>query len=518
MTTAATTTATALAATPAGAAATPPMLTLGAAQQLLPGSTLIGDPATPLHRVHTDSRSLRAGDLFVALRGERFDAHDFLGQARDAGAAAVLAERGLVDAGLPGLQVADSQIALTELARAWRRRTLGMPLIAVTGSNGKTTVAQMIAAILRDWHGEAAAFATEGNLNNHIGVPLTLLRLRASADSEPGDHRAAVVELGMNHPGEIAHLAALVAPTVALVNNAQREHLEFMTSVAAVARENGAAIEALAADGVAVFPADDAHAPTWRSLAGARRTLSFGLQGPADVTGSAAWSGDYWSLELTTPAGAASASLRAPGLHNVRNALAATAATLAAGCPLASIVAGLSAFRPVKGRSQARTIERAGQRITLIDDSYNANPDSVRAAIEVLATLAAPRWLVLGDMGEVGEQGPQFHREVGAHAKALGIEALWTAGKLSTHAADAFAGARHFDDVVSLITALEYAPAHASVVVKGSRFMAMERVVSALTKAERIEKKSSAGTRMAAAEPDAVPARPLDREGDAHAA
>ncbi len=491
------------------------MLTLGEAHRLLPGSTLFGNPATPLSRVHTDTRTLRPGDLFVALRGERFDAHHFLAQARDAGAAAVLAERGLAASGLPGLQVPDTQQALTELARAWRQRA-NLPLISVTGSNGKTTVTQMIASILQAWQGDAA-FATAGNLNNHIGVPLTLLRLRAGAGNDDA-HRIGVVELGMNHPGEIAQLAALAAPTVAVVTNAQREHLEFMTSVAAVAQENGAAIEALAADGVAVFPADDEHASTWVAQAGARRTLTFGLEHPADVTGNAVWSGDHWAVQMTTLAGAADFSLRAPGRHNVRNALAAAAGALAAGCPLDEVVAGLEAFVPVKGRSQIRTVERAGRRFTLVDDSYNANPDSVRAAIEVLATLRPPRWLVLGDMGEVGEQGPQFHREVGAHAKALGIEALWTAGKLATHAADAFAGARHFDDVVSLITALEYAPEHASVVVKGSRFMAMERVVAALVKDERIEKKPQPGKTAGEISPRPHPAPLEGGEGDANAA
>ncbi len=445
------------------------MMTLGQAHALLPGARLVGDPATAIARVHTDTRSLRAGDLFVALKGERFDAHDFLGEAAATGAAAAMSERD--PGGLPGLVVANTYAALTELARGWRQRYAG-PLIAVTGSNGKTTVTQMIAAVLAAWRGDEA-FATAGNLNNHIGVPLTLLRLAPR-------HRVAVVELGMNHPGEIAQLAALARPSVALVNNAQREHLEFMESVAAVARENGAVIEALDAPGVAVFPADDDHAPTWRALAGARRTMTFGLQPSADVRGEAAWEADRWSLRLSTPAGAATAALRVAGLHNVRNALAATACALAVGCPLEAVVRGLEAFRPVEGRSQAKTLERDGATVTLVDDSYNANPDSVDAAIDVLATLPAPRWLVLGDMGEVGADGPAFHAEAGRRAKARGIESLWTAGRASTHAADAFAGARHFDDVASLVNALEHAPPHASVLVKGSRFMEMERVVAAL--------------------------------------
>ncbi len=453
------------------------MMTLAQAHAFLPGSQLLGDGATPLLRVHTDSRSLRAGDLFVALRGERFDAHDFVAGARAAGAAAVLAERGVAECGLPGLQVSNSLHALTTLAAAWRAG-FELPLIAVTGSNGKTTVTQMIASILRAWHGEAA-FATEGNFNNHIGVPLTLLRLRQ------GTHRSAVVELGMNHPGEIAELAALAAPTVALVNNAQREHQEFMASVEAVARENGAVIASLGADGVAVFPADEPHTPLWRELAGARRVLTFALSracapAAADVSADAVWSADHWAVALHTPAGSAAFALRVAGQHNVKNALAAAACALAAGAPLDAVVRGLETFSAVKGRSQAHLIERAGRRVTLIDDTYNANPDSVLAAIEVLAALDAPRWLVLGDMGEVGDEGPAFHHEVGEAARRRGLDALWTTGALCAHAAAAFGAARHFDSVDALLAALPEAPVASSVLVKGSRFMKMERVVAAL--------------------------------------
>ena len=451
------------------------MMTLAQAHALLPDSTLVGDAAVELLRVHSDTRSLQPGDLFVALRGENFDAHDFLPQARAAGAVAALAERGLTEAALPGLQVADTQQALTVLARAWRAR-FHLPLIAVTGSNGKTTVTQMIATMLREWLGEAA-FATAGNLNNHIGVPLTLLRLR---QDDLLYHRAGVVELGMNHPGEIAALALMTAPTVALVNNAQREHQEFMASIEAVAEENGAVITALGGSGTAVFPADDDHAPLWHQLAGNRPILTFALSGPADVTCHAEWVADHWALLLQTPAGAITVQLAAAGWHNVKNALAATACALAAGCPLDAIRRGLEAFEAVKGRSQVKRFEHSGRSVTLIDDTYNANPDSVRAAIEVLATLPAPRWLVLGDMGEVGENGPAFHREVGAFAKARGIDALWTVGSASTHAAEAFAGARHFDDMASLLAALPEAPPCAAVVVKGSRFMKTERVVAAL--------------------------------------
>jgi UDP-N-acetylmuramoyl-tripeptide--D-alanyl-D-alanine ligase len=453
-----------------------PGLTLAAAAALLPGSKLIGDGATRLARVHSDSRSLRPGDLFVALVGERFDGHDYLVAARDAGATAALASRGLSEAGLPGLQVEDTLAALQQLAAGWRS-SLDLPLIAVTGSNGKTTVTQMIAAILQAWLGDAA-LATAGNFNNHIGVPLTLLRLR---DDDGLRHRAAVLELGMNHAGEIAQLAAIAAPTVALVNNAQREHQEFMAGVEAVARENGAVIQALPASGVAVFPADDAHTPLWREWAGSRPTLAFALRGPGDLVGDGRWSVDHWAMHLRTPAGLAEFALHAAGEHNVRNALAAAASALAAGAPLDAIVAGLQRFRPVKGRSQSETLNWRGTRATLVDDSYNANPDSVRAAIGLLAGLPGPHWLILGDMGEVGEQGPAFHDEVGRFAVHAGIAQVWTVGLLASHSARGFGpAARHFGSTDALIEALATAGGFASVLVKGSRFMAMERVVAAL--------------------------------------
>ena len=478
----------------------PALMTLAQAHALLPGSVLVGDGATPVLRVHSDSRSLQPGDLFVALRGERFDAHDYLPQARAAGAAAALAERGLTESGLPGLLVPDALLALQQLATAWRAR-LDLPVIAVTGSNGKTTVTQMVAAILRAWLGDAA-LATAGNYNNHIGVPLTVLRLRQDAWCH---HRAAVLELGMNHPGEIALLARIAQPTVALVNNAQREHQEFMASVQAVAEENGAVISALPANGTAVYPADDAHAPVWQALAGGRAHLHFAAQAPADVFGAAQWQdsadpdadlgldaaqdGAHWALQLHTPAGVLVCKLYAAGDHNVHNALAATAAALAAGAPLAAVGAGLQAFRPVAGRSQTSRLLLDGRPVTLVNDSYNANPDSVRAAISLLLTLPAPRGLILGDMGEVGDQGPAFHAEVGAFARASGIDLFWTTGAQCDFAASAYgAGARHFAQPTDLIAALPALPACASLLVKGSRFMRMESVVAALQQRSAAQK------------------------------
>jgi len=455
-------------------------MTLAQIHAMLPGSSLAGDAALVIARVHSDTRTLRAGDLFVALKGERFDAHDLLAQAKAMGAVAALAQRGLAEAGLPGVQVRDTQSALEALARAWRAHH-DLPLIAVAGSNGKTTVTQMIAAILRAWHGDGA-FATEGNLNNHIGVPLTLLRLR---QDDAVWHRAGVVELGMNHPGEIAQLAAIAQPTIALVNNAQREHQEFMAGVDAVARENGAVIEALGPAGTAVFPADDTFTPLWRTLAAQRPILTFALAHDAgvnaDVSAESMWLDDHWALTLHTPVGAVPVTLRMPGAHNAKNALAAATGALAAGAPLAAIRRGLEAFVPVKGRSQLKTILLHGRPAVLIDDSYNANPDSVRAAIDVLASMRAPRALLLGDMGEVGAQGPEFHAEIGAYAKQQGIEHLWCAGVLCEHAGLAFGeAARRFADAASMVHALGELPAVASLLVKGSRFMKMEQVVQAL--------------------------------------
>ena len=438
----------------------------------LPLSRLVGDGSVAPLRIHTDTRSLRPGDLFVALTGEHFDAHDFLPKARTQGAVAAIAQHGLAQADLPGIEVADTRLALGQIGAAWRSQ-FSLPLIAVTGSNGKTTVTQMIAAILRAWKSEAA-FATEGNLNNDIGVPLTLLRLRAL-------HQIGVVELGMNHPGEIAYLAALIRPTVALVNNAQREHLEFMDTVDAVALENGAVLASLEAAGIAVFPADDVYTDFWRRLSGARPVMTFALEGPADVTGRPDWNGDSWQVEARTPLGPLAFTLHVAGRHNVKNALAATACALAAGVPLAFIGAGLSAFVPVNGRSRAFSVSLPGRTVTLVDDTYNANPDSMQAALQVLAELPGPRLLVMGDMGEVGSQGPQFHGEAGRNARALGIEKLFTLGEQSQCAGTTFGESLHFTNMAELNAAvIDELPHAASVLVKGSRFMKMERVVQAV--------------------------------------
>ena len=451
------------------------MMSLQQALGWSPSARLIGDGRVVLQRVHTDTRSLQPGDLFVALKGQHFDAHEFLPQAKTQGAVAAIAQHGLTEAGLPGLEVADTKVALGQLAAGWRAQ-FNLPLIAVTGSNGKTTVTQMIASILRAWKPDAA-FATEGNLNNDIGVPLTLLRLRAL-------HQVGVIELGMNHPGEIAYLANLVGPSVALVNNAQREHLEFMATVEAVAQENGSVLASLDAHGMAVFPADDAYTAVWRSLAGARQVLTFALAAPADVTASAHWKGNGWQVKAQTPSGPLEFLLHIAGRHNVKNALAATACALATGVPLSFIGAGLSAFVPVTGRSRALSVPLQGRTLSVIDDTYNANPDSMQAAIQVLAELPGPRLLVMGDMGEVGSQGPQFHDEAGRNARALGVEKLFTLGDQSQGASAAFGEGRHFSNMAELTAAVVAELPHvASILVKGSRFMKMERIVQAVVAA-----------------------------------
>ena len=448
------------------------MLSLDTLMSWLPSARRVGDRNVNALRIHTDTRSLQPGDLFVALKGGQFDAHDFLFQARADGAVAAIAQQGLAEAGFAGIEVADTRLALGQIAAGWRSQ-FSLPLIAVTGSNGKTTVTQMIAAILRSWKQEAA-FATEGNFNNDIGVPLTLLRLRAL-------HQIGVIELGMNHPGEIAYLAGLVQPAVALVNNAQREHLEFMGTVDAVAKENGAVLALLSANAVAVFPADDAYTAVWQRLAGARQLLTFSLAGPADVTATAQWTSGGWHVGAQTPSGALEFALHIAGRHNVKNALAAVACAMAAGVPLAFIASGLSAFVPVKGRSRALSVQVHGHKLTVIDDTYNANPDSMQAAIEVLAELPGPQLLVMGDMGEVGDQGRQFHEEAGRHARALGISRLFTLGEQSRVASAAFGDGRHFNNMAELIAAVVIEmPQVASIVVKGSRFMKMERVVQAV--------------------------------------
>ena len=434
------------------------------------GGRLIGADLA-IDGVSTDTRAIGPGQLFVALAGERFDAHDFLDQAKTAGAAALLvADADKLPAGVSAVVVDDTRLALGRLAAAWRAK-FSLPVIAVTGSNGKTTTKEMVAAILKAAFG-AAVLSTRGNLNNDIGLPLTLLGLRAS-------HRAAVIEMGMNHPGEIAYLAPIGAPTVALITNAQRAHLEGMGDLDEVAREKGSIFSGLPANGIAVINADDAYADFWRSMAGGRPVRTFAIDGAADVTGNVRQHGLEIALDLTAPEGQATLTLSIPGRHNARNAVAAAAACLAAGVPLAAVAEGLAAFSGVKGRLQRRAGKQGAE---ILDDTYNANPDSVRAGIDVLAATIGRKLLVLGDMGEIGEASGQYHDEIGGYAKSQGVDRLFALGDQAQLAVRNFGeGARHYCNVDKLIAAVdkELGP-DTTVLVKGSRFMKMERVADAL--------------------------------------
>jgi UDP-N-acetylmuramoyl-tripeptide--D-alanyl-D-alanine ligase len=428
--------------------------------------------------VGTDTRSLPPRALFVALRGKNHDGHDFVARAAEAGAAAAMvesAESGIEDLAkkLPLLVVNDAALAsLGSLASYWRSK-FSMPLVALTGSNGKTTVKEMLASILRAASADDAVLATQGNLNNEIGVPLTLLDLRAG-------HRYAVIEMGMNHEGEIRYLTRLAAPDVALVNNAAPAHIEFFRSVDAIARAKGEIFDGLKPGGTAVINADDGHAAIWRDLAAGRRVVDFGIERRAAVTATYRLNWLESEIVVTLPQGEARAVLKAPGVHNVRNALAASAAAVALQVPAPAIERGLSHFAGIKGRLQKKAA-RGGA--TVIDDTYNANPESMRAAIDVLAAFPAPTILVLGDMRELGARSAEFHREIGAYARSKNISSLFALGEATRETVAAFgaagAHAASLDDLLHMLRAA--ATQQATLLVKGSRSMQMERVVADLT-------------------------------------
>jgi UDP-N-acetylmuramoyl-tripeptide--D-alanyl-D-alanine ligase len=420
--------------------------------------------------ISTDSRTAKPGQLFVALRGERFDAHSYLNQVAVRGVAGVIVESLPDGWDIPALVVPDTLIALGQIANR-HRRNYSIPLIGVTGSNGKTTVKEMISSILESAYGAENRLSTQGNLNNEIGVPLTLLNLKEH-------HQAAVIEMGMNHPGEISRLAKIAEPTVALVNNAQREHQEFMHTVEAVARENGACLVSLPRSGVAVFPGDDVYTRLWYEMSAQSRVLTFGLTDSCGVRGAYRQNGFGSNLVMSLGGREYHVNLQAAGEHNVRNALAAAACAYSIGVPAEDIVRGLESFRPVGGRLQQKI---AGSGAVVIDDTYNANPDSVLAAIDVLAQVDGERILALGDMGEVGSDGAKFHQEIGNYARAKGVGAVFVVGELTRQMIGA--GAQHFENTAGLLTALD---AHlktrknCTILVKGSRFMKMERVVDHL--------------------------------------
>ena len=448
------------------------MMDLAAAAKAING-TLMGDNVT-FSEVSTDSRKITGGELFIALRGDNFDGHEFVAAAKARGAAAAVVDSNTLEKfeqfGLPLLVVANTRLALGTLAADWRSR-FSLPLIAVTGSNGKTTTKEMIASILKVTFGDAV-LVTQGNLNNDIGLPLTLLKMAAW-------HRAAIIELGMNHPGEIAYLASIARPTVALVTNAQRAHLAGMGSIEAIAAEKGSIYEGLSDAGVAVINADDFWYDLWRAQSSGKRVLSFSCERAADVGGCYQVRGLENHLTISAQGEQIEVALSLPGAHNARNALAAATAALAAGVPLADVGEGLGAFRGIKGRLQ----RRAGLNGSIVlDDTYNANPDSVRAGIDVLAATVGKKILVLGDMGEIGDMTGQFHDEVGGYAKSQGIDRLLALGDSSALAAHNFgAGGRHFKKIEDLIGSLidDLTP-ETTVLIKGSRFMRMERVSDAV--------------------------------------
>jgi UDP-N-acetylmuramoyl-tripeptide--D-alanyl-D-alanine ligase len=426
------------------------------------------------NEVAIDTRKLAVGDLFAALRGEHADGHDYVAAAAAAGAAGAIVQRKL-HVSLPQIVVADVEMALTEAARA-ARSSFGGPLIGVAGSNGKTTVKEMLAAILSR---SGTCLCTRGNLNNHLGVPMTLLRLTDA-------HRSAVIEMGANRRGDVEQLVAIARPKIGLITNAGAEHLEGFGSLEGAARAEGEMVANLSASATAVINADDAYASLWRASTSAQ-VVSFGLRPEADfhareVQFDASAEGFATRFRLHSPLGQADIALALAGRHNVLNALAAAAGAISAGASLADVVAGLATMQAVKGRLQFKRI-RAGA--WLIDDSYNANPSSARAALEVLSELPGRRWLVLGDMAELGEFAANSHREIGELAHALGVERLYTFGELAALAADTFGeGAQRFGDAAQLSQALQSAmAADVRVLVKGSRVNRLERVVDALSAA-----------------------------------
>jgi len=422
--------------------------------------------------VSTDTRTLKPGELFVALRGPRFNANDFIAAAESAGAAGAVVDT-RVSRPLAQVLVGDTQEALTTSSAAWRAQ-FTLPVVGVAGSNGKTTVKEMIAVILAR---AGATLATRGSLNNHIGVPLTLHRLDAT-------HRFAVIEIGTNHPGEVATLCKLARPTVGLITNAGAEHLEGFGSIEGAARAEGEMIADLDAAHTAVLNADDEFAPLWRGMTRAR-VVTFGLAGSADFRASDIHTGIdaggfVTRFKMHAPQGAMPIELHLAGQHNVANALCAAAAACAAGASLDDVRLGLATMRPVPGRLQFKT---APSGAWIVDDSYNANPSSMKAGIEVLANVDARRWLVMGDMGELGDHGVESHGEIGRFARNHRIDRLFATGTLSALAVEAFgSGGEWFSDTEAMARAVNAElTREVCVLVKGSRSNRLERVVEALT-------------------------------------
>ena len=436
------------------------------------GGELIGEDR-PYGCVCTDSRTLKPGALFVALRGPNFDGAAFVQAAAAQGAIGALVERA-TPGELPQVVVPNTLVALQELAKNWRA-DFTLPVVAVAGSNGKTTAKEMTAAILSRM---GLCMATHGNLNNHIGVPVTLMRLEPS-------HRSAVIEMGANAIGDVAALMRIAQPTVGLITNAGAEHLEGFGDLDGVAKGEGETVSCLEPEATAIINADDAYAGYWRGISGAKRIVTFGVHHTADFTAKNIFQGiergEFATrFTLICPLGERAIMLKAGGAHNIGNALAAAAAASAAGASLEDIALGLADFRAVAGRLQLKAGTRGGW---IIDDSYNANPSSVRAALEVLRSLTGPTWLVLGDMAELGEVSHDSHAHIGSYARDCGIKRLFAMGPLSSRAVETFgSGGEWFADADSLTRRLqsELSPG-VTVLIKGSRINRLERVVQALT-------------------------------------
>ncbi|MCW8955871.1 MAG: UDP-N-acetylmuramoyl-tripeptide--D-alanyl-D-alanine ligase [Gammaproteobacteria bacterium] len=419
-------------------------------------------------RVSNDSRSIQAGDLYVALKGERFDGHRFIAEAGSKGAVAAMVES-YQDVDLPQLKVADSHQALGQLAAAWRQLYAGV-VVGITGSNGKTTVKEMTAAILQQ---KGKVLATKGNLNNDIGMPLTLLGLSADDDY-------AVIEMGANHRNEIDYLTQISRPDVALITNAGPAHLEGFGSLEGVAEAKGEIYSGLTESGTAIINADDEFADYWASLCADKKIVRFALEQAADVKGSWQANDEGGELSITTAQGSCKFQLKVPGRHNAMNALAACSAALAAGVELPYVEKALSSFRAVKGRLN---IIQADSGVRFIDDTYNANPGSLKAGIEVLKALSGEHWLVLGDMGELGAQTKQLHYRAGQDARAMKVDKLLAIGENSQAAVKAFGEQGYFFSTQGELIAFIKQTLHENVniLIKGSRTMQMEKVVEALT-------------------------------------
>jgi UDP-N-acetylmuramoyl-tripeptide--D-alanyl-D-alanine ligase len=419
-----------------------------------------------------DTRTLQPGHLFIAIPGSRVDGHDFIEDAYKKGAAAALVTR-KVDSQLPQIQVANIIDALGKLGAAWRNQ-FTIPFIAVTGSNGKTTLKNMVAAILAAaCHGDdSQVLATQGTLNNHLGLPLTLARLNKN-------HRYAAIEMGMSHFGEIAYLTKLARPNVAAITNAAAAHLEGVGDLAGVARAKAEIFSGLTQDGTAILNRDDMFYPYWREQIGDHSYLTFGFHPDADVSTTLREDTQTQSITLRTPTGNIDINLLLLGKHNVLNMLAAAAATVAIGIDLTAIKTGLETIQPAPGRLQLHTLANG---VNIIDDTYNANPYSLQAAVDTLATFTGQKILVLGDMKELGSEAKLLHQTAGETIRSAGIDYLFTYGELSANTAQAFGeGAYHFNEQEKLVNALKpFLYNQTTILIKGSRSMQMEKVVAGL--------------------------------------